>query len=129
MPMSPKEKAAHDLIRKTLLEAGHKTYAEYFMLFELHLFDNAEMGGTPDQPVIAFMLPDKGIIYLNKDIDDLDSVEFLMRHEMIHEYLKHHPRLKDYLRKKQNLPDDEEPEISAEMQQLGNLAADWDQSR
>lgn len=122
MAMTREETATHDLIRQTLLEEGHKTYAEYFNLFELHFL-------PATSEAVAYMVPNKALIYLNKGVDDLDLVTLLMRHEMLHEFLKHGERYTKLLRKIQGLKDDEEPVRDPQLHQVSNIAADWELSK
>ena len=122
MAMTREETATHDLIRQTLLEEGHKTYAEYFNLFELHLL-------PATSEAVAYMVPSKGVIYVNRGVDDLDLVTLLMRHEMLHEFLRHGDRYTKLLRKVQGLKDDEEPVRDPKLHQVSNIAADWELSK
>ena len=110
------EKNTHMLITKKLLEEGHKTYSQYFQLFELHFIPRE------NKQSVAYMVPDKGIIYLNEGITSWPLVSLLIRHEMMHEYLQHGKRLQDYLKSK-NL------QSNPQMQKIGNLAADWELSK
>lgn len=59
-------------------------YARLFMLFELHLVSS----GIP----VAAMLPQKGVILLNRYCD-LAQTSTFVRHEILHEYFTHYERI------------------------------------
>lgn len=67
------------------LEEGYKTYAEIFKKFDLHLTRNPQ--------VIAYMVPDKGEIFVNEQITHAPTLSLLIRHEILHEYLDHQMRI------------------------------------
>ena len=46
------------------------------------------------------MLPDKGMIFINKDINDIDIIDLLLRHEMLHQYLRHGKRYQNIIKQK-----------------------------
>ena len=93
-------------------EQGYPTYAHLLDKFALHL--------TEDPEVIAYMVPDKGIIVLNRFLS-LNQVSTIVRHEILHQYLEHGKRelaelgLKDI----QELQD-------ASIHELSNIAADYE---
>lgn len=130
MGMTKKEQATRNQLAEYLGDEGHGKYAEYLMLFDLHFMSDkeAENGG------IAYMLPDKGMIFINKDINDIDIIDLLLRHEMLHQYLRHGKRYQNIIKQKLNITDDEEPRfedpIDANVyQQISNIAADYELSK
>lgn len=118
--MTELEKVTKEDITKYFLEEGHKTYAAYFQQFDLHLLPK-------ESKEIAFMFPDKWEIYLNSAITDLDTVSMLLRHEMLHQFLRHGARFDDMIRVRRKIqpgdpiPHDEQYAID---QLLSNFAAD-----
>ena len=84
MNMTNKEKKLHEYITRLLKTQGSKTYARLFSNFDLNLTNNPE--------VIAFMEPGKGRIVVNETLDE-KQISTVVRHEILHEYLKHERRL------------------------------------
>ena len=97
--MTAEERAAKNQIVKYLDKQGCHTFAEYMSLFDLHFIPSSQ--GNQ----VAYMIPDAGKIYINKDITDINVLSLLLRHEMMHEYLRHQQRLVDLLRKDKGLSD------------------------
>lgn len=130
MGMTKKEQATRDQLADYLGNEGHGKYAEYLMLFDLHFMSDKEAQNGN----IAYMIPDKGMIFINRDIDDLDAIDLLLRHEMLHQYLKHGERYKKAIRKKLNIKDEEEPTFKDPLDaqayhRISNMAADWELSK
>ena len=130
MAMTKQELATRDQLADYLGKEGHGKYAEYLMLFDLHFMSDKEAQNNN----IAYMIPNKGMIFINRDIDDIDIIDLLLRHEMLHEYLKHGERYKNLIRKKLNLRDDEEPYFKSDIEnrvyhKISNMAADWELSK
>ena len=84
MAMTKKELRGKQEIEKRLAEQGYPTYARIFHEFDLNI--------TNDPNVIAYMEPGKGRIVVNGELD-LDGISVVIRHEILHEYLKHESRL------------------------------------
>lgn len=82
--MTNKEKALHEHIRRLLKTQGYKTYAQLFSHFDLNLTSSPE--------VIAYMEPGRGRIVINQGLDE-KQISTTIRHEILHEYLKHEKRL------------------------------------
>ena len=110
--MTLEEQATKEEVMDRLGEQGYPTYAHLLDKFALHL--------TEDPEVIAYMVPDKGIIVLNRFLS-LNQVSTIVRHEILHQYLEHGKReltelgLKDI----QELQD-------ASIHELSNIAADYE---
>lgn len=111
MGMTKNEQIAKEQIIDILLKDGYKTYAQLFSLFDLNL--------TNDPESIAYMIPDKGVIVINANVDT-DQVSVLVRHEILHEYLAHK------LRMEKHLGDDKYAKRSPLMHQLMNIAGDFE---
>lgn len=82
--MTQLEKRAKRLIRRILNEGGYPTYANIFNEFDLNL--------TSDPSVVGYMRPGKGLIVVNKGLDE-SQISVIVRHEILHEYLNHTTRL------------------------------------
>lgn len=78
------EMNAQIAIIKLLNEEGYPTYAKLFSKFRLHL--------TADPDVVGYMIPDKGEMVLNKTLRE-NQISLIVRHEILHEYLQHTPRI------------------------------------
>lgn len=111
MGMTKNEQIAKEQIIDILLKDGYKTYAQLFSLFDLNL--------TNDPESIAYMIPDKGVIVINANVDT-DQVSVLVRHEILHEYLAHK------LRMEKHLGDDKYAKRSPLMHQMMNIAGDYE---
>lgn len=81
--MTEYEQAAKTEIINKLREEGYATYANIFDLFDLNL--------TEDPKTVAYMLPGKAKIVVNKNLS-IDQVSTIVRHEILHEYLTHAER-------------------------------------
>lgn len=81
-------------IIKKLVREGYVTYAK--------LFENFDLNITNNPGVIAYMEPGRGRIVINSELDE-DQVSVAIRHEILHEFLKHEKRLITNLAKKFNL--------------------------
>lgn len=98
MSMTREEKAAKHYLSRLLASDGYPTYAKIFSNFDLHL--------TNDPGVIAYMEPNKGIITINRGLDE-HQASVTIRHEILHDYLQHEKRLLDKLAKDRGIdPDD-----------------------
>lgn len=102
------EKAAKYQIIQVLRKQGYPTYAKLFDLFDLKLTDNPE--------VIGYMIPNKAVIVINKNLN-IDQVSTIVRHEILHEYFSHGPRGEAFEKAHANLKPNH---------QLSNIAADFD---
>ena len=95
-----------DILRKD----GYATYATLVSLFDIYLTDDAD--------TIAYMIPKKAAIVLNKELG-IDQVSFIIRHEILHEYLTHFER-------EQKFRKDHPDKIFPSDNQLANIAADFE---
>lgn len=92
--MSKQERATRAVLAQHMRKQGYVTYAGLFLKFELNFH-------KPKRPFAAMVDADKGIIYINPDIADKDSLSILIRHEILHQYLAHQDRvLKHYAKQK-----------------------------
>ena len=111
--MTEEELATKDQLFDLLGKQGYKTYAQLFDKFALHL--------TEDPEVIAYMVPDKGIIVINRFLL-LRQVSTILRHEILHQYLEHGKREEAKL--KNRFGDDFRADQS--IHELSNIAADFE---
>lgn len=98
MSMTREEKFAKQLITRNLSEQGYPTYAKLLNEFDLNLTENPN--------VIAFMEPAKGRIVVNRGLEE-SQVSVVIRHEILHSYLKHEKRLLQKLARDSELDYDE----------------------
>ena len=111
MAITLRNDAKYEII-KILREQGYPTYARLADFFDIYL--------TDDPKVIGYMIPDKAMIVLNKDLN-ISQVSTIIRHEILHEYLTHGPRQKEF--------DAAHPELHAELAgDISNIAADYELS-
>ena len=88
--MTRREQQAKQEILKILLEEGYKTYSKLFDMFDLNL--------TKDPNVVGYMEPSKARIVVNENLS-IDQVSFVVRHEILHEYLDHQLRMQQHMGK------------------------------
>lgn len=84
MPMTKEEKFAKKYIMTELSKQGYPTYANLLSYFDFNF--------TSDPSVVAFMEPSTGRIVVNRGLDE-EQVSVVIRHEILHNYLKHEDRL------------------------------------
>ena len=109
--MTKREQQAKQEILRILLEEGYKTYSKLFDMFDLNL--------TKDPNVVGYMEPSKARIVVNENLD-IDQVSFVVRHEILHEYLDHQLRMQQHMGK------DNYDKRSPSIHQLINMAADYE---
>ena len=109
--MTRREQQAKQEILKILLEEGYKTYSKLFDMFDLNL--------TKDPNVVGYMEPAKARIVVNENLS-IDQVSFVVRHEILHEYLDHQLRMQQHMGK------DEYDKRTSSIHQLINIAADYE---
>ena len=78
---------AKNEIMRILREQGYPTYAKLVSYFDIYLDDNPN--------VIGYMVPGKAKIVLNAGLS-INQVSTIIRHEILHEYLDHAMRRKDW---------------------------------
>lgn len=110
--MTLEEQATKEDIMDRLGAQGYPTYAHLLDKFALHL--------TADPSVIGYMIPDKGIIVLNRFLS-LNQVSTIVRHEILHQYLEHGKRELDKLG-----VDSFDKIADASIHELSNIAADYE---
>ena len=92
--MTKEEKQAHAYIRALLKTQRYRPYAK--------LFDEFDFNYTDDPGVIAYMRPDKGVIVVNRALDEF-QISTTIRHEILHQYLEHEKRLLHHLAVKKGM--------------------------
>ena len=98
MAMTREEKATKNYIFQKLREEGYPTYANIFAKLDLHL--------TANSSVVGYMEPKNGAITINRNLEE-DQFSVIIRHEILHHYLRHEKRLLDHLAEKRGInPDD-----------------------
>ena len=97
MGMTKEEKIAKNYLRRVLSTDGYPTYAKIFEKFEFHF--------TSDPMVVAYLDPKRGVIVANRGLDE-NQISVIIRHEILHDYLKHEKRLLDKLAKEHDLDPD-----------------------
>jgi len=83
MAMTEREKLGREIIIKSLRKEGYVTYSNLLSDFHLNF--------TKDPDVLGYMEPDRGTITVNSSLD-MDQIKVIIRHEILHFYLKHHIR-------------------------------------
>lgn len=122
--MTKVEKASKIWLERKLSEEGHPRYAELLSDFDLHL--------TSDPSVVGYMNPKTGAITVNKGLDE-DQICVVIRHEILHWFLKHEKRLIKHLGNQMGFDSDEllnqnVNEIKKALYSNGifNIAADYE---
>lgn len=95
--MTAEERKAKSYLIRLLRTNGYPTYAK--------ILDKFDVNYTNDPGAIAYMLPGKGVIVLNRQVDARQA-SVLVRHEILHEYLKHEKRLLDHLARRKGIDRD-----------------------
>lgn len=126
MAMTEREKLGRELIIKSLRKHGYVTYSNLLSDFHLNF--------TQDPDVLGYMEPKKGRIVVNSSLD-MDQVEVIIRHEILHFYLEHANRTLKKLAQLKGLDPNNiddmavqelENEIYGDPEQTANWAADFD---
>lgn len=115
MAMTKEEQAAKRFIWEQLRKDGYPRYAQILdQYFEIHL--------TDDPGVIGYMEPMKFSITVNRGLNP-DQVGFIVRHEILHEFLQHEQRYRKYL-------EEEAKKNGAvvDSHDAANMAMDWEMS-
>lgn len=128
MGMTKRESAAKDQIMEKLYEEGYGsnsknpnkiTYSQLLNCFDIHL--------TKDPDTVAYVEFNKGVITINENLD-IDQVSFIIRHEILHEFLDHFIRMEKHLMQLQGVSTPEEIDWSKADHEMQNFAADWELS-
>lgn len=88
MSMTQEERKLKKWLRNTLSTQGYPTYARILEKFDTYF--------TSDPNVVAYMVPNEGKIVINRGVTDKQA-SVLVRHEILHDYLRHEQRLLDKL--------------------------------
>lgn len=105
------EKNARDQIMHFLAEQGYPRYAAMLQNFDINV--------TSDLNIIAYVETDRARIVVNKYLY-LEQLSVVIRHELMHRWLKHNYRLEQHVGKKAW------DSRTAEQHQIGNIAADYE---
>lgn len=89
MAMTVQERALKRWLKRRLRSQGYVTYAKLLSEFEVRAL-------PPDANEVAYIVPDKGEIWLNPNINDYQA-SVLVRHEILHEFLQHQKRMMEKL--------------------------------
>lgn len=128
MGMTKLERGTRSALAKFMRSQGYVTYAGLLLKFDLNFY-------TPKsgKPFAAAMIPNQGRILINPIIDDKEALSVLIRHEILHEYLKHHNRLMKHLADQANLDYDTLDDLSLKQlekqlysNKIFNTAADYE---
>ena len=120
--MTKEERLAKNIILKKLAEDGYGsnantgnkiTYTYLLNFFDIHL--------TSDPQTIAYVRFDKAEITINRNLD-IDQVSFVIRHEILHQYLEHSKRFEQYYTSKGK----DFSKITSTEHMLQNMAADYE---
>lgn len=122
--MTREEKTAKQYLRRVLNTDGYPTYSKIFEKFDFNF--------TNDPSVVAYLDPKRGVIVANRGLDE-HQICTIIRHEILHDYLRHEKRLLDKLAKDRGIdPDDlddltiKELERDLYSNQDFNIAADYE---
>lgn len=96
--MSNKELQARDYLCDWLSEHGYHSYSKLLSKYHLNMMKGDELG---------YMNPATGTITINSSLP-VDYCAFVVRHEIMHFYLKHAIRLRDKLAKAAGIADTDE---------------------
>lgn len=124
MPMTREEKVAKNYLIKVLRSDGYPTYAKIFEKFDFNFTSNPNYA--------AYLDPSNGVIVANRSLDEF-QISTIIRHEILHHYLKHEKRLLDKLAKERGLDPDELDDMTLEeirnelyKDKTFNFAADYE---
>ena len=101
--MTAQERRAKSYLIHLLSSNGYPTYAK--------ILDKFDINYTSDPNTIAYMEPGKGRIVMNRGLD-AKQASVIVRHEILHEHLKHEKRLLNNLARKRGIDRDELDDMS-----------------
>ena len=127
--MTKTEKATRSVLAKYLRSQGYVTYASLLLKFDLNFYRPA-----PGEFFAAAMIPGKYTIYINPAVNDKEALSTFIRHEILHEYLKHYDRSLRHLASRAGLDYDELDDLSLNgikdelefTHDLQNIAGDYE---
>lgn len=111
MAMTKEEWYAKQEILDNLSENGYPSYAKLLDKFDINL--------TSDPKVVGYTEPSRGRVVLNRGLA-IDQVSTIVRHEILHNFLKHMQRMEDKLGK------DVWENRSSQMHEASNIAGDYE---
>ena len=126
--MTREERRAKDYLMHLLRSNGYPTYAR--------ILDKFDINYTSDPNTVAYMEPGKGRIVMNRGLEARQA-SVIVRHEILHEHLKHEMRLLNNLARKRGIDrkalegiplEDLDKELKKELygDQTFNIAADYE---
>lgn len=128
MGMTKLERGTRAALARFMRSQGYVTYAGLLLKFDLNFYNP-----RPGEDFAAAMIPNQGRILINPIIDDKEALSVLLRHEILHEYLKHHNRLIKHLADQANLNYDELDDLSLKQLEkqlysnsIFNISADYE---
>ena len=129
MRMTKTERATRTVLANYLRSQGYVTYASLLLKFDLNFYRPA-----PGEFFAAAMIPGKYTIYINPAVDDKEALSTFIRHEILHEYLKHYDRSLRHLASRAGLNYDELDDLSLNglkdelefTHDLQNIAGDYE---
>lgn len=102
MSMTKTEKATRSVIANFMRSQGYVTYAGLLLKFDLNFYRP-----RPGEIFTAAMLPGQYRILINPVIKDKEALSLFIRHEILHEYMKHFDRALKHLAENSDLNYDE----------------------
>lgn len=128
MGMTKLERGTRKALAEYMRRQGYVTYAGIFLKFDLNFYRPKE-----GELFAAAMVPGKYRILINPIIDDRETLSMLIRHEILHEYLKHQNRLLRHLAEASGQDFDELDDLSIKQltnklyaNKLFNIAGDYE---
>ena len=110
------------MLIKLLRSQGYATYARLLLEFDIYL--------TDDPDVIGYMVPGEAMIVLNKNLSKY-QVSVIIRHEILHDYLKHPGRKEEWIGKNpeyQEIDDHNLTNIAADLEISNRAYTDADKA-
>lgn len=127
MSMTKLERGTRTALARFMRSQGYVTYANLLLKFDLNFHSPS------GRPFAAAMVPGQYRILINPIIDDKEALSMLIRHEILHEYLKHNDRLLRHLANESGLNYDELDDMSLKQldrqlksNDIFNIAADYE---
>lgn len=93
--MSHREKLMKAWLIRKLKSQGYLTYAKILREFDVNIWPRDYFG-------VAALNANNGVFYINEGVDD-EQASVVIRHEILHAFLKHQRRGIDYLKKERGI--------------------------